>query len=188
MMVSHYVRRVQDDHNIDMRLPQHRLTLAKLKEECEQAKRFICGHQQCGSVRFTIPTNPPKPFSARMSRNEFDTLCDGLFREVLPPVRIALQPAGLDKSKLNVVMMVGGGSRFPKIAELLKEYFGQIPVLLDDNCEYAIAMGAAKLASAADPLEDDMPFVVEEITPWSLGVEVEDGRMQILIKKARGCL
>lgn len=99
-------------------------------------------------------------------------------------MRRALQSAGLDKSKLNVVVMVGGSSRIPKVAELLKEYFGQVPVLLDDNCEYAIAMGAAKLASAADTLEDDEPVVVvEEIMPWSLGVEVEDGRMHALIRR-----
>jgi len=110
-----------------------------------------------------------------------------LFR-CIPPVEAVLRDSGMDKSKIDEIVLVGGSTRIPKVQQLLSDFFNGRELNKSVNPDEAVAYGAAIQAAILTKQEDtsgtlkDMLLV--DITPLSLGIETAGGVMTVLIPKS----
>ncbi|KAH7830191.1 putative heat shock 70 protein, ER [Monocercomonoides exilis] len=125
-------------------------------------------------------------FRETLTRARFEELNADLFRSTLKPVEQVLKDAGLKKSEIDEVVMVGGSSRIPKIQQLVKDFFGGKELARGINPDEAVAYGAAMQASLfSDDLdaENKESMVIIDRTPLTLGIETVGGVMTPLVDR-----
>jgi len=94
----------------------------RLRKQCEMAKRTL-STQTSVSIDCEALANGVD-FSTTISRAKFEELNQDLFKKTMVPVTQVLKDAGMSKSEIHQVILVGGSTRIPKIQSLLSEYFG----------------------------------------------------------------
>ena len=162
--------------------PKYLNKIARLKKECETAKRSLSSS--------TVTTVNVDSFydgidlDVSVTRAKFESLCDTEFQKCLEPVKKAMQDAKMSKSEIDDIVLVGGSTRIPKVRQLLKEFFGK-DSKMDINPDEAVAYGAAVQAAVLSGVEDDTTnsLVLVDVTPLSLGIETAGGVMTALIKR-----
>ena len=113
----------------------------KLRREAERAKRSLSNQHQ---VRVEIESLfEGLDFSEPLTRARFEELNNDLFRKTMGPVKKAMEDAGLKKSQIDEIVLVGGSTRIPKVQTLLKEYFDGKEPNKGVNPDEAVAFGAA---------------------------------------------
>lgn len=119
-----------------------------------------------------------------MTRAKFEELCNDLFKKTLNPVDSVLKDAGMKKSEVDEIVLVGGSTRVPKIQALLKEYFNGKEPNRGINPDEAVAYGAAVMAGvlSGQDMDGNMPVVID-VTPLSLGIETVGGVMSSIISR-----
>ncbi|KAK6943795.1 Heat shock protein 70 family [Dillenia turbinata] len=158
--------------------------LGKLHRECERAKRILSSGYE---VRVQIKSLfDGGEFSELLTREKFEELNMELFKKTLRPVRWALQDAGLKTSNIDEIVLVEGGTRIPKIQQLLKDLFDGKELNKGINPDEAVAYGAAIqfgiLSGVGGKQTEDI--VLLDVTPLSLGVRAGvDHRMVKIIKR-----
>ena len=169
--------------------PEHLLELltnnrsrAKLKKECESAKRTLSSNTQATVCVDSFYNNID--MNVVVTRAKFEGLCEAEFKKCLTPVELALEDAGLTKDKITDVVLVGGSTRIPKIRTLLKDYFDTEPKM-DINPDEAVAYGASIQAAVLSGIKDSVTtdIILIDVTPLSLGIETAGGIMTPLIKR-----
>ncbi len=154
----------------------------KLKIECEKAKIFLT------SLEDTSISLEDIDQEIKISRAEFEEICKDLFNKCIPILDNAIKDAELNKENINEIILVGGSSRIPKIQEIIKEYFGKNP-LKDINPDEVVSMGAAIQGLIVNPDTKQIDgtgidkMVIMDIIPLSLGIELDDGEMDFIIKR-----
>lgn len=114
--------------------------LGKLRRECERAKRAFSNQHQ---VRVGIePLYDCLDFSEPFTRARFEELNNDLFRKIMGPVKKAMDDAGLEKSQIVEIVLVGGSTRIPKVQQLLKDFFDGKEPNKGVNPDEAVAYGA----------------------------------------------
>ena len=109
------------------------------------------------------------------SRAKFEELNIDLFKKTILPVKQVLEDAGIDKSKVDEVVLVGGSTRIPKVQELLMEFFDGKELHKGINPDEAVAYGAAVQAAVLSGVADKTKDVLLlDVTPLSLGIEVSE--------------
>ena len=107
------------------------------------------------------------------SRAKFEELNNDLFKKTLIPVKQVLDDAGMDKTEVHQVVLVGGSTRIPKVQELLQNFFDGKALNKEINPDEAVAYGAAVqgaiLSGSSDQTKD---IVLLDVTPLSFGIEV----------------
>ncbi|KIY96078.1 heat shock 70kDa protein 5 [Monoraphidium neglectum] len=145
--------------------------LQKLRREAERAKRALSSQHQ---VRVEIESLAEGvDLSEPLTRARFEELNNDLFRKTLGPVRKAMEDAGLKKSELDEVVLVGGSTRIPKVQALLKDYFDGKEPNKGINPDEAVAYGAAVQGGilggeGGDEVKD---ILLLDVAPLSLGIE-----------------
>ena len=158
------------------------LALQRLKEAAEKAKIELSSAQQTeiNLPYITADASGPKHLVQKLTRAKIESLVEDLVERTLGPVRIALQDAGLDVSKIDDVILVGGHTRMPLVQKKVADFFGK-EARRDVNPDEAVAMGAAIQGAVLSGEVNDVLLL--DVTPLSLGIETMGGVASFLIEK-----
>jgi endoplasmic reticulum chaperone BiP len=164
-------------------LSKDKRALGKLRREAEKAKRALSSQNQ---VRIEIESlHDGQDFSETLTRARFEELNSDLFRKTLKPVEKVLADAGMAKSDVHEVVLVGGSTRIPKVQQLVKEFFNGKEPNRGVNPDEAVAFGAAVQAGilSGDGGKTTEGIVLVDVAPLSLGIETVGGVMSKIIPR-----
>ena len=179
-VIDWIVAEFRSESGID--LSKDRMALQRLKEGAEKAKMELSSvmETEINLPFITADQSGPKHLQKKLTRAKFEQLVDDLLQKTVEPVKRALADAGLDPSKIDEVVLVGGSTRVPKVQEIVKEAFGREPHK-GVNPDEVVAVGAAVQAGVlAGEVKD---LLLLDVTPLSLGIETLGGVMTSLISR-----
>ena len=117
-----------------------------------------------------------------ITRAEFHALTQHLVAKTLEPVKQALKDAGVSKSDIKGVIMVGGATRMLHVQQAVSAFFGQTP-LNNLNPDQVVALGAAMQANVLAGNKNDSEWLLLDVTPLSLGLETYGGLAEKIIPR-----
>jgi molecular chaperone DnaK (HSP70) len=126
---------------LDQRDPKAFLALSRLRQDCVLAKEALSADTETLLPVFL----PNKQFDVRITRAEFENLVRAQIESTISGLARALRSAEVTPPDLSAVLLVGGSSRIPLVAEMVSEELGR-PILVDTHPKYAVALGAATVA------------------------------------------
>jgi|TARA_B110000858_G_scaffold27278_1_gene28607 molecular chaperone DnaK len=158
------------------------MALQRLKEAAETAKKELSSSKQTDiNLPFvTADASGPKHLNLTLSQAKFEELVDDLIERTIQPCIQAIKDAGMSKSEIDEVILVGGSTRIPKIQEKVKEIFGKEPNK-SVNPDEVVALGAAIQGGVLSGDVDDILLL--DVTPLSLGIETLGGVSTPLIER-----
>merc|ERR1719263_995047 len=138
-VMQYFIKLIKKKHKKDV--SKDSKALQKLRREAERAKRALSSQHQ---VRVEIESLIDGiDLSEPLTRARFEELNNDLFLKTMGPVKKAMEDAGLKKSQIDEIVLVGGSTRIPKVQELLKDYFDGKEPNKGVNPDEAVAYGAA---------------------------------------------
>ncbi len=163
-------------------LSEDRQAMQRLKDAAEKAKIELSSTLETEiSIPFiTADQTGPKHMNISLTRSKYEQLVDELIQKTIKPIENALKDAGLKKTDINEVIMVGGMTRMPKVNEVVKEFFGKEPHK-GVNPDEVVAIGAAIQGGVLGG--DVKDVLLLDVTPLTLGIETLGGVSTPLIKR-----
>jgi molecular chaperone DnaK len=179
-IVDYLADEFKKEQSVDLR--KDKLALQRLKEEAEKAKKELSSVTQYEVNLPFISMNASGPLhlNVKLSRAKLEALVEDLIKRTVGPCEQALKDAGLKKSDIDEVILVGGMTRMPAVAETVKAFFGREPHK-GVNPDEVVALGAAVQAGVLGGEVKDVLLL--DVTPLTLGIETLGGVFTPLIER-----
>ena len=163
-------------------LSKDKIALQRLQEAAEQAKKELSSASSTNISLQYLSVTPEGPIhlDEKLTRAKFEELTHDLLERTKKPVLDVIKEAGVTISEISEVILVGGSTRMPAVAELVKELTGREPNK-GVNPDEVVAMGAALQAGVLKGDRKDVLLI--DVTPLSLGIETKGGVMTKLIER-----
>ena len=179
-IMDYLVDEFKKETSID--LSKDKMAMQRLKDAAEKAKKDLSGMT---TTNISLPfisqgADGPVHLEKSLTRAKFEELTHDLTESTLEPVRNALKDAKLSKSDIDKILLVGGSTRMPIIAETIKKELGMEPSK-GVNPDEVVAMGAAIQGGVLTGDVNDI--VLLDVTPLSLGIETLGGVCTVLIPR-----
>jgi len=169
----------KDQEGMDLR--KDPMALQRLKDAAEKAKIELSAstETEVNLPYITAVDGVPKHLVVKISRAKFEQLADDLVQRTLAPCAAALKDAGLNKSEIDEVILVGGSTRIPRIQQAVEEFFGKKPNK-GVNPDEVVAVGAAIQGGVLSG--DVKDVLLLDVTPLSMGIETMGNVFDIVIE------
>ncbi len=180
LIISFLAEEFKREHGIDLRKdPQ---ALQRLRDGAEKAKIELSStlETEINLPFITVKDNQPLHFVTKLTRAKLESLTEELIKNTFGPVTSCLKDAGVNKSDIQEVVLVGGMTRMPRIVAEVKKFFGKEPNRTV-NPDEVVAVGAAIQAGVIGGDVHDV--VLLDVTPLTLGVETLGGVKTALITR-----
>ena len=163
-------------------LSKDKIALQRLQEAAEQAKKELSSASSTNiSLQYlSVTSEGPIHLDEKLTRAKFEDLTSDLLARTKKPFQDVIAEAGIKVSDISEVVLVGGSTRMPAVAELVKELTGREPNK-GVNPDEVVAMGAALQAGVLKGDRKDVLLI--DVTPLSLGIETKGGVMTKLIER-----
>jgi len=180
VLVNYFVDEFKKEAGID--ISNDKAAMQRLRDEAEKAKIELSSAQEVNiNLPFlTADAEGPKHFEHKLTRAKLESLVSDLIEKTSIPCEKALKDAGLKASDIDAIVLVGGMTRMPAVAEQVKKIFGKEP-MKGVNPDEVVAVGAAIQGGV---LQGDVKDVLLlDVTPLSLGIETLGGVATKLIER-----
>ena len=179
-LVDYLADEFKKEQGTDLR--KDKLALQRLKEEAEKAKKELStvAQYEVNLPFISMNKDGPLHLNIKVTRAKLEALVEDLIVKTIGPCDQALKDAGLKKTDIDEVVLVGGMTRMPKVVEVVKEFFGREPHK-GVNPDEVVALGAAIQGGV---LQGDVKDVLLlDVTPLTLGIETLGGVFTPLIER-----
>ena len=180
VIIDWLIQEFKNDEGAD--LSQDPMAMQRLKEAAEKAKIELSSSASTEiNLPYIMPVGGvPKHLVKNLTRAKFEQLAHHLIEACKAPCQAALDGAGVSKSEIDEVILVGGSTRIPAIQQLVQDFFGKAPSK-GVNPDEVVAVGAAIQGAILNKEEGVSDIVLLDVTPLSLGIETLGGVMTRLI-------